>query len=81
MPALQERDGGFDFTFNRRMALDSGRYRIETSSTLLPDSWTELTGGSVRPPPHPELESYEILTVPVPTESKVFLRVNLNPGE
>jgi len=68
--------GTFDYLFNRRIALGASAYMAESSIDLQPP-WTPLTGATVVP--HPDLDGFERVTVPLPDDGapRRFVRLRV----
>jgi hypothetical protein len=77
LPLFTQAPGGFDYLYNRRLALDPADYILETTVSLTNTSWAPVPGGSAAP--HPELPEYERITVPISTEGKTnsFYRLKI----
>lgn len=66
------------FSFNRRReGIAASAYLPEHSTTLGSDPWSPLTGATVVP--HPLLEGFDLITVPVPAGSTGFVRLRVEP--
>jgi len=78
LPVLETNGAGFDYQYNRRVALSSSAYIVEVSNTLQPP-WTPLGGSSAVP--HPDLSEFERVTVPIPVDSQTrqFVRLRVVP--
>lgn len=66
------------FSFNRRRdGIPASSYIAETSTALVAGTWSPLGNPSVVP--HPTLEGFDLVTVPVPVSDLGFVRLRVEP--
>lgn len=76
LPVIEAASPGFNYLFNRRLAIDPAAYVAE-SSLDLQAPWVPLTGATAIP--HPDLPDYERGTVPLPDDEPLrFVRLQIN---
>jgi hypothetical protein len=71
--------GNYKFTFNRSQnGINSNAYVVETSTTLQPNGWTELSYSNGTLTAHPTITDFDQIAVSIPTsEDKFFIRLRI----